>query len=495
MMTSLAPLQGRVQASFCEIRRDRLTRGFAAARVSSRSGRPRATESGKDHLHGRRQPRTRSRRRAWRLAPLALAVALFALPAASASADSIAFEKENNIWLANPDGSGLYQVTFDGSANAPYETPSQSDAGVVVAIRQTPGQRRQIYRMTQSGELLNPPINTPAPGTGAIDGKVSPDGSLVAYWFVTTVSDPGCPFCIVTSNRALLSHSDRFTNADEVGTPNTGGWPSWLDNQTITLGSGSPTQWYYRLGMPEAAEWFTDSDIVGSPSFESLLDAEAAPTGDRIAVVRGDSQETIAILRMNGPPPSKPTAGCALEGPSGKFVDPTWSSDGRLLAWGENDGVWTISVPANPLECGAYGAPALRVPGAKNPDLSPAPLNPGPRPPCGNPGNPTPCPNTSGSGSSGSGSAGSSSPPSSSGPPPGPAAQLLRSRLQGLLAKGSSGLRALHLDGLLHKRKLKLRFEAPSAGTLTAKLSAGSARNAATIATGRLVFAAAGRWC
>jgi hypothetical protein len=147
-----------------------------------------------------------------------------------------------------------------------------------------------------------------------------------------------------------------------------------------------------------------------------------------------------------------------------------------LLAWQENDGVWTIPVPADPVECGAYGTPVLRVPGAKNPDLSPAPLNPGPRPPCGNPGNPTPCP---------------SSP--SSGPARGPSPQLVRSRLKSLLAKGSSQLRALHLGGLLRKGKLKLQFNAPSAGTLSAKLSAGSARNAATIASGSLVFVAAGR--
>jgi Tol biopolymer transport system component len=110
--------------------------------------------------------------RGWRLAAGAVGAAVLALAAvASASADSLAFEKENNVWLSNTDGSGQYQVTFDGSANAPYETPSQSDAGVVVAIRQTPGQRRQIYRMTQSGQLLNPPINTPAPGTGRLTAR------------------------------------------------------------------------------------------------------------------------------------------------------------------------------------------------------------------------------------------------------------------------------------------------------------------------------------
>ncbi len=420
-----------------------------------------------------------SRYRTVRVAVAALAAAVLALAAASvASADSLAFVKENNVWLANPDGSGLYQVTFDGTPSAPYETPSQSDAGIVVAVRQAPGQRRQIYRMTQSGALLNPPINTPAPGTGAIDAKVSPDGALVAYWFVTTVSDPTCIFCVNTSNRVLLSHSDRFTNYDEVGTPNTGGWPSWLSNDTIMLGSGSPTQWYYKLGMPEAAQWFSDSDLTGE--FETLLDAEAAPSGDRLAVVRGDSQEQIAILKMNGPPPSKPTGpACALEGPSGKFVDPTWSSDGRLLAWQENDGVWTIPAPANPLECGAYGTPLLRIPGARNPDLSPAPLNPGPRPPCDNPGNPAACPAPA-----------SATAPGSDGKPD---SKLVHARLKGLLSQVSGELRALHLGGLLRKRQVKIGFKAPAAGTLDVSLAVGSGPHAKTIASGTLVFPAAGR--
>src|SRR4051812_32736474 len=238
-----------------------------------------------------------------RVVPAVLAAAIVAVSLAAAvpaQADTLAFVKDNNVWLSSPDGSGLYQVTLDGTAAAPYETPSLANDGTVVAIRPTPGQRRQISRMTQSGILPNPPINTPAPGTGAIDAKVSPDGTLVAYWFVTTVFDPTCTFCVDTANRVLLSHSDRFTNADEVGTPNTGGWPSWLSNDTITLGSGSPTQWYYKLGMPQAAEWFADSDLTGQ--FQSLLDAEAAPSGDRLAVVRGDNQESIVILKMNGAP-------------------------------------------------------------------------------------------------------------------------------------------------------------------------------------------------
>jgi hypothetical protein len=90
--------------------------------------------------------------------------------------------------------------------------------------------------MTQSGRLLNTPINTPAPGpAGALDARLSPNGALVAYWFVTTTSDPSCPYCVNIANQALLSYPDRFTRHDEIGTPNTGGWPSWVTNDTITI--------------------------------------------------------------------------------------------------------------------------------------------------------------------------------------------------------------------------------------------------------------------
>ena len=71
---------------------------------------------------------------------VALAVACWVLgSAAPALGDSLVFVRGANVWLSNPDGSGEYQVTFDGSSAAPYESPSQSDDGTIVAIRETPG--------------------------------------------------------------------------------------------------------------------------------------------------------------------------------------------------------------------------------------------------------------------------------------------------------------------------------------------------------------------
>ena len=277
-------------------------------------------------------------------------VAVGAAAAAPAAADSLVFIRDSNVWLANPDGSGQYQVTLDGTAGSAYESPSQADDGTIVAVRQPPGQRTQLFRMSQSGRLLNPPINTPAPGTGAMHPKVSPNGALVAYWFETLVNSPLCVFCVSLSNQALLTYSDRFTHHEAIGTPNTGGWPSWLGNDTIVLGNGSAELKYYRLGMSAAADWFNESVFIGGGAgLQTLLDAEVAPTGDRLAVVRGNHQETIRILGMSGPPPGADPAPlpCLYQNPTGRFVEPTWSSDGRLLAWQEDDGVW-LGDPGDP---------------------------------------------------------------------------------------------------------------------------------------------------
>ena len=51
------------------------------------------------------------------------------LSAGPAIADSMVFIRDGNVWLANPDGSGQYQVTLDGTPDSPYSSPSQADDG------------------------------------------------------------------------------------------------------------------------------------------------------------------------------------------------------------------------------------------------------------------------------------------------------------------------------------------------------------------------------
>jgi hypothetical protein len=408
----------------------------------------------------------------------ACCAAVLLATAGPAAADSLVFVRDNNVWLSNADGSGQYQVTLDGTPSNPWSSPSQADDGTIVALRTPPGGRAQIWRMHQNGGLLNPPINTPAPGTGAIDARVSPDGSLVAYWFVTTVQDPTCVFCVNLSNRVLISHSDRFTHPDEVGTPNTGSDPSWLsNNQLLISGGGAADQWYYALGMPEAVEWWGDFDNCSScnpPAPLSLNDGEASRDGSSIALVRGDSGEALVTYKNNGVPPAKPTVECGFTGATGgKFFGPTWSQDGHTLAWQEGNGIWSDSIP-DVTDCNSYGNPALIVAGGAEPDFGPAAINPGPRPPCGNPGNPAAC------------------------PAPGPVCCSpadFKSKLNLLLAAEVKALKKLKIGGLLKKRQVKVSFTAPSPGTLTLKLttSAAAAKKSTALATGRAAFATAGK--
>lgn len=83
---------------------------------------------------------------------------LLAAAAVPASAGSLVFVKDHNVWLAQPDGAKLTAVTTDGTADDPYRSLSQADDGTIAASH---GQR--ILRMRQNGEVMNeidpPPLN------------------------------------------------------------------------------------------------------------------------------------------------------------------------------------------------------------------------------------------------------------------------------------------------------------------------------------------------
>ena len=59
-----------------------------------------------------------------------------ALLPAVASAESIVYVKDANVWLADAGGS-QYQVTTDGTAEHPYRSPSQADDGTIAASTAT----------------------------------------------------------------------------------------------------------------------------------------------------------------------------------------------------------------------------------------------------------------------------------------------------------------------------------------------------------------------
>src|SRR4051812_34268261 len=107
---------------------------------------------------------------------LAAAVTLGA--AGTAAADSIVYVKDRNVWIANPDGTGNRQVTFDGREYSAYTDPTQSDDGPIWA-----GKGQEIVKFDQQGTVLakwDPPAAMDSVSHGMDDVPqdlaVSPDG-------------------------------------------------------------------------------------------------------------------------------------------------------------------------------------------------------------------------------------------------------------------------------------------------------------------------------
>jgi hypothetical protein len=103
---------------------------------------------------------------------LSAAAAICLIAAATASASSIVYVKQGNIWLSSPDGSIQRQVTIDGG----YSSPSQADDGNIVALH-----NGLFVHLDRHGDLLNPPVDGLSGVSGGTvsfgpqDARVSPD--------------------------------------------------------------------------------------------------------------------------------------------------------------------------------------------------------------------------------------------------------------------------------------------------------------------------------
>src|SRR4051794_24996641 len=231
---------------------------------------------------------SRSLRRAAMLAGLCLALA----PAA-ASADSIVFIKDSNVWLGNPDGTGLYQVTTDGTYASPYRSPSQADNGIIAV-----GRGDEILRMRQNGTVLDrldpyPLLNSvshPVDGP-AVDVAISPDGSRIAYTFVSYE----CPVGASCGARAATGYTaaDHLTPAAGAGTTYFSN-PSWVTStRTLQFGGYGSQVNIHDVGTPSAVHWFDDGDYASAS--EDLGDGEVTRDGTKIALVRSYGENTHLI--------------------------------------------------------------------------------------------------------------------------------------------------------------------------------------------------------
>jgi hypothetical protein len=332
-----------------------------------------------------------------RLLAAAAALVTLAVAAPAASADSIAYVKDGDVWLSTGDGSRQYRVTATGG----YTDVSQADDGTMIALNGV-----RLHRLDRRGHVLadfDTPVSDtrPAPAKtfyGPFDPAISPDGTKVAYtyYYMTQSQSPTCfpPQCVTTINEGGTgySHADRQTAWDEPGLGKHSGWrnPSWVDNDTVMI--SDPTHLPNNDVIIDTISdggtgnlvknWFSDA-VQNNPHVSG---GDVSRDRSKLAFATGSNDSTLTIYSVplfptrfkdgDADPGSKPIVCYRYTGPSGgSFSTPTFAPEGGRVAWAEGDGIKVATVPSFAGGCttdGASPTAAMLIPGGKQPDWGPA---------------------------------------------------------------------------------------------------------------------------
>ena len=174
----------------------------------------------------------------------AVAVVLALAAAAPAAADSIAYIKDGDVWLAAPDGGHQQRITRTGN----YSYVSQADTGEMIAL--APGER--LHKLSRTGKVLadfGTVVSDGMPQAGPVNRfhgpfnpEISPDGTKVAFeWFNDSYSEgTGCsdatvPPCFVykQSQGVAITHADRYTGPEAFGLMTGWIYPHWMSNDML----------------------------------------------------------------------------------------------------------------------------------------------------------------------------------------------------------------------------------------------------------------------
>jgi len=307
--------------------------------------------------------------------------------ATQVTSGSLVYVRGGNVWRARADGSGRRRLTRNGTPRDPYSPPSQANNGTIIAVRGP-----WLYRFAPTGRLLRRPMKVAAGLRNAgslhelpFSPAVSPDGKNVALTkaLLQGAYDPSTG----TRGMTLLSVTVEYRKADsgaKLAERHVAGdymqSPSWIDNRRVLVfapyNSFAP-QVFLDTPGGSLQSWFDDR-LDGDSSFDrKLLDeGELTRARDKLALIRGanvdgdwqDASIQIYAVRSFS---TTPTAVCSIRplggGPLGR---PTWSPDGRSLAWSDRGGIWSSSVDLDAAACGL--APKLIVPAGASPDWGPA---------------------------------------------------------------------------------------------------------------------------
>lgn len=287
-------------------------------------------------------------------------------PAQAATATgSIVYAYQNNVWLMNPDGTDKVQVTRDGTAATPYYSPSESDAGNIVAVRNDSNHLGHVYVFNRAGQLFgsftppqyseqqgNPGCPTPVifSPNGFVRAIISGDGTRIAYTAAAYYQSPECE--VSTAYRTFVipvtggSTATQFARSDGDSTDlELGGWAG---NSTVLLSDldfGSVSTYRGTVGSGLATAWAAPDDWIDAayedPSYGgTVLGTTSYSEGASANVVRLWTASSVTAT---------PVQRCEItatsgEGTPGDVVNPTYAwpvsiaPDGTGATWDEYSG-------------------------------------------------------------------------------------------------------------------------------------------------------------
>jgi hypothetical protein len=344
------------------------------------------------------------------LLPTSLLLLACAAAAPAAHADSIAYVKDNDAWLASPDGSRQQRVTTSGDV---YFV-SQADDGTMIAL--VGGEK--LRKLSPTGKTLaefptyvsdggpqSGPVNQFG---GPFNPEISPDGKLVAFeWFnnnydsgnTSNCSSTSSPPCyVLTSHSGVgITNADAFTGFEAYGLMT--GWigPQWLGNDRLLRSDANAALNEDTVftgvkpggGDDDLDRWFWDNhEAYGLREARLTRDHKAAAgiagyTDDRLRVYRtvvepfGAPDQDLGPWAASGSEKLvEPCFELTADAESKKFENLTFSPDGRHLVFSAADGVYVADLPDLGAGCANATAITKVIPGGHHPHWGPADIPP-----------------------------------------------------------------------------------------------------------------------